>query len=127
MPMKRLMSRRTIFGLAAIVVLCSACGKSTPGSPTSPSISGSTISQSESPSAVQAPPSAPAPAATGAQIVGSVSADLSGVAGFRAVTTGLTVHIVNTSISALIDASGHFELNDVPEGDVELQFSGPGV
>ena len=47
--------------------------------------------------------------------------------GFRALSIGLTVSIVGTSISAVVEASGHFELNDVPEGDVELHFSGPGV
>jgi hypothetical protein len=116
-------SRMTV-GFAVAGVVMSACGKSSPGSPVAPSLGASTISQSATPT----PPSTPAAVSTGAQIVGSVIASSTGTgSGLRALSTGLTVRVTNTSIEGIVEASGHFELDDVPEGDVELEFTGPGV
>ncbi len=79
-------------------------------------------------------PTGPGPAAgSSAQIVGTVNgsaaapsapADASG-----AMTLGstLTVSVAGTSVAAPVDANGQFVLNNVPSGDLVLQFSGPGV
>lgn len=39
----------------------------------------------------------------------------------------LTVSIVGSSVSTPVDASGHFTLEDVQPGSVQLRFTGPGV
>lgn len=41
--------------------------------------------------------------------------------------SGLTVTVVGTDISAVLSGSGKFVLTDVPVGNVELRFSGPGT
>ena len=81
-------------------------------------------------------PTAPTPAAGGsattagmATISGAVQTGAAATpAAFRfgggAAITGVTVTIVGTTISATADASGRFTLNNVPPGDLQLQFSG---
>jgi CarboxypepD_reg-like domain/Domain of unknown function (DUF5666) len=100
--------------LSIVVALAgAACGKgSTPASPSS--------------SATGAAPQ-PAAAATGATIAGTVvsSAGAQSVRSMGGAT--INVSIVGTNISATIDASGTFTLQNVPSGDVTLAFSGNGI
>jgi hypothetical protein len=42
-------------------------------------------------------------------------------------STTLTVSVVGTSVSAMVDGRGNFTLTNVPAGDVTLSFSGTGV
>jgi hypothetical protein len=42
--------------------------------------------------------------------------------GTSAATSEITVTIVGTSLSAVVDASGFFQLTGVPSGDVQMQF-----
>jgi uncharacterized protein DUF5666 len=98
-----------LFGL---VVLTTACGNHSPASPTSPSTT---------PSAAAAP--APAPvSASGATVVG-----VSGASRIRTLATSLTVSVSGSSISSPVDNAGHFTLQNVPAGHVELRFTGAGV
>jgi uncharacterized protein DUF5666 len=102
--LKRLTPRSAIAALFSLALIA-GCGHS-PGSPTGPSSSSS----------------------TGATISGSVRSG----AAMLAVTnggaiTGITVTIVNTSITSGVDAAGRFNLTNVPAGALQLRFSGPGV
>src|SRR5215204_3034489 len=92
-----------IFPVLFLTTLATACGGS---SPTSPDATG----------------------ATGASITGSVRSGASNAltaASTGGAITGLTVTVVGTSISSGLDASGRFNLKNVPAGDLQLQFSGP--
>ena len=42
-------------------------------------------------------------------------------------TTHITVTVVGTSVTTVVDGAGQFTLNDVPPGTVQLRFSGSGV
>jgi hypothetical protein len=42
-------------------------------------------------------------------------------------STGLTVTVIGTNITAAVDGSGRFVLENVPTGDVRLRISGVGV
>lgn len=42
-------------------------------------------------------------------------------------TSGMTVTVVGTDISVSVSGSGKFTLNNVPSGDIQLQFSAPGI
>jgi hypothetical protein len=94
------------------VVVTIACGKHD-GSPAAPSSS------------------APAAAASGgATIAGQVtsgSAGTSSMAAHTSAVTGLTVSVVGTSASAVVDASNRFVLQNVPDGDRQLKFTAPGI
>jgi uncharacterized protein DUF5666 len=97
--------------LSIVVALAgAACGKSS--TPASPSGGG-------------APQ--PAGSATGATIAGAIVSS-SGAQSIRPMGgAAITVSVVGTTISATIDASGSFMLQNVPSGDVTLAFSGNGV
>ena len=60
-------------------------------------------------------PTAPTGGA-GATIAGSVSRSTGG-------SSGLMVSITGTSLSATVESNGHFQINRVPNGDVQLKFS----
>ncbi len=67
---------------------------------------------------------------SGATINGSISGAIPTTAtlGFAGLDgPGLTVTIVGTNLSAVVDASGNFTINNVPDGDVQLRFSGTGT
>ena len=102
--------RRGFLLCALATVLASvACGASASLSPTAPSGVGS-------------------PSSAGATISGQVNHG-SGLAQVtNASTSGaITVTIVGTNISATVDGLGRFTLSGVPEGTLQLQFSGPGT
>src|SRR5258705_2490404 len=100
------------------------CSRSNPASPISPGRGGGSRSTA---AASGDAPVTQAAVTTGASITGSVSTDVSTTNSFRALSAGFIVRIVGTSIEAIVETSGYFELHDVPEGNVELQFIGPGV
>ena len=119
------------FGLLVVIASVTACGGSNDGSRTSPL----------APSAVLASQS-------GATIVGtvadvssaSVSSSLTSVFASLVMPTVLaaqsgdgpasgqiTVTVIGTIISAPVDDTGTFILNNVPPGNVELRFTGGGL
>ena len=112
--------RRTTTGVLlvfTVATLLTACNGSKSGSPLAPTNSGA--------GAVVLPPPS---VTTGASIAGLVKADATSAAlRIRTASTGLSVHLVGSTIDAAVDGSGHFELTNVPEGDAHLQFTGPGV
>jgi len=105
MQVAELPSMTTPLKLAAVCVLAiaTACGGKSPTSPADSPTTGASITGS----ILSGGPSARTSASTGQAI------------------TGVTVTIVGTSITSGLDASGRFNLKNVPPGDVELQFSGP--
>jgi len=77
-------------------------------------------------------PASPDSAGAGAVVTGSViSSGSSAVAarplGVTAVTAGLSVSIAGTNLTSGVDSTGHFAFQDVPGGDRQLHFTGPGV
>lgn len=122
--------------VSAVVLgsLCAACNGSAPGSPTAPSVGTTTLSApietaaAATPSATSpTPPTTPA-ISNGASISGSVNASAGALSfNVNALTVGLTVRVVGTSIEAAVAGSGYFELKDVPEGNIQLHFSGAGI
>lgn len=96
----------------ACAMLVVACGKSDSKSPVSPSASASAPTRGG--------------VVTGATISGTIltAARASSV---RPAGVALTVSIVGTSINAMVDASGHFTLQNVPSGDLTLAFMGSGI
>ena len=105
--------KRLALLLLAVTVGAAACGRS--ASPTSPSAASS----------------------TSATINGTVNST-TGSAGTFGLTTGftagdaastvpvgLTVTIVGTNITAIVDGTGHFELKGVPPGNADLRFNAP--
>jgi Domain of unknown function (DUF5666) len=79
----------------------------------------------------------PAPGATtGATIAGVVTSGTLGVASTAAgrplihpaaVSGGIVVSIMGSSMSTMVDASGQFRLQNVPSGDVTLVFTAAGI
>lgn len=84
-------------------------------------------------SSTSSSPSAPSSNGSGAVISGSLTSgqavsSLSSV-GIRpaAVGTGLTITIVGTSMSTVVNSAGQFTFTNVPGGNVTLRFTGSGV
>jgi hypothetical protein len=65
----------------------------------------------------------------GATVAGMVNANGAGALppGARNAAVTLTVTIVGTNLSADVEASGYFQINRVPSGNVRLQFTGATV
>ena len=78
-------------------------------------------------------PSAPSSNGSGAVINGSLTSGQAAAStqsiGIHpaAVGTGLTVTIVGTSMSTVINSSGQFTFTNVPGGNISLKFTGSGV
>jgi hypothetical protein len=106
------MNKGMIAALMVLAVVAAGCGKSGSTSPAGPSSS-----------ATPAPSGGPTNGS--ASISGTVLTG-SSTASFRPSGSSLTVTIVGTSISATLDGSGHFMLQNVPSGDLTLAFSGNG-
>ena len=66
-------------------------------------------------------PTAPSGAA-GTTIAGTVNVNGGAASAPGAAASGLTVTIVGTNLSAVVEASGYFQLAGVPSGNVRLQF-----
>ena len=68
---------------------------------------------------------------TGATISGTAKVSGSSPSGNSLRTaigsSGLMVTVEGTQIAGTVDASGHFTLEGVPSGDVQLHFEGPGI
>ena len=103
------------------VLLCGAAACSGKGSAESPL----------APSSPAGPPASPAPPATsGATIAGRVTGlgPGLGTSSFRVLgSSGATVTVVGTSLSAPIGSDGSFSISGVPSGEVTLQFSASGT
>jgi hypothetical protein len=106
---------RQVTGLAAAalsIALSAACGGrqgTSPAAPSSPLSAG-----------------APAPVSSGATIAGTVV----GASSASSVSTrgaGITVTVTGSSASSSVDAGGHFTLQNVPPGHVDLHFMGNGI
>jgi hypothetical protein len=94
------------------VVACGGHGPASPSAPTTPSMS--------------TPTPAPAPVVTGTTLSGTV-VGMSAASLYRTAGVSLTVTVSGTSLTATVDASGHFALQNVPAGNIELHFVGTGV
>lgn len=113
---RHFVSRRlVVLALAAVAAGTAACGHQ--DGPTAPT-SGS------SPSAPAA--SSPASVTAGATISGTV-VGVSSASTVRAQGTSITVSVMGSAASSVVDANGHFMLNNVPAGHVDLHFVGNGV
>jgi hypothetical protein len=97
------------------MLLCAACAQN--GSATS--------SLSSSNPVAPAPSAAPAGRAT---ITGTVARNITALSVRPlADATMLTVSVAGSSSAAIVDASGHFTLQNVPAGDLTLDFTGSGI
>ena len=92
--------------LVSFCVAGAACGG---GSPTEPGKSGSSGGAT----------------IAGTAAIASINKSINALSGVPA--AGLTVTIAGTSLSATTNASGYFEISDVPSGNVRLQFRQSGV
>jgi len=98
--------------VAAAAAVSSACNGSSPSSPSGAGASGSTSGA----------------VITGAIVAPSGSSAAGSTLGTTAATIpGLTVSVVGTSISSAVNAANRFSLSGVPGGDVQLQFTAPGL
>lgn len=104
---------RKFFALMIVLaVSATACNKADSKSPLSPSTTTS---------------ASPSGGGSGsASIAGTVVGGTSG-ASVQPMGSGLEVTIVGTSMSATVGSSGRFAFQNVPSGDVALQFTGSGV
>ena len=102
-----------------VALVSAACGGDASFAPTSPSSTGGRGVQGTS---------------TGTVITGTVNGFASSTTALSteavaatAATTPVTVTVVGTNMSTTIDRFGRFRLTDVPTGDVQLKFAGPGL
>jgi hypothetical protein len=66
-------------------------------------------------------------AASGATITGTLNRNLSALSVRPFADSTLTVSVVGSSATAIVDTSGRFSLQNVPAGDLTLQFEGAGI
>jgi hypothetical protein len=113
----RITNLRVLTLMIALAAIATACGSDASLSPTSPSAIGTR----------------PSRAASGAVITGTVSGmalstlSLSEGVTTAATTKPVTVTVVGTNISTVIDGAGRFHLDNVPPGDVRLRFTATGL
>ena len=103
--------------MATAAVFAIACGGHQTASPTAPSVVTPSVA-------------GPGPAATaGATISGTIVGGATTFATTRmsAFSAPMTVVVTGTTSSATVDASGHFILQNVPVGHVDLHFTGNGA
>src|SRR6185312_7370604 len=105
--MTRRPSRSFAWPLAAAVVLLAACAGQN-ASPTAPS----TVAGAS---------------ASGVTILGQVASGSSTAVRAASTGSGLTVLVAGTTLSTSVQGNGQFTLENVPPGDVSLQFTGPGT
>jgi len=108
--MRVVRSTITVFAFVLTAIVAAACGGSASLSPVAPSSStgGASISGTISGSAIAAPLAVEPGSFTMMDV------------------HGVTVTVVGTGISTTADNHGQFTLNNVPEGTVQLNFTGPG-
>ena len=108
-------ARFAVFACLLSSVAGAACGESF--SPTSPSGAGRGFG------------GAPSGAVITGTVTGVALATMSLTEGFTAAATTrpVTVTVVGTNISTVIDGSGKFRLDNVPAGDVMLRFTATGL
>jgi hypothetical protein len=107
-----------LISLLAIGVGTAACGGSSPSAPTQ----------------LSGPASSSTTTTNGATINGSITGaalaalSLDGPSGFASASgPALIVTVVGTTITAQVNPNGTFVLTNVPPGDIQLQFTGPGT
>jgi len=107
-------SSSIVVGISYLIAATLACGGNhQSSSPTTPSAASS---------------SAPSPSAVlGATINGTVTTTASRTSAWAQSTANLSVSVSGTATSAAVDGSGHFLLQNVPSGRVDLHFTGIGV
>lgn len=107
-----------LISLFAIGLSTAACGASSPSSPTQlsgPASSNTTITNGATING----------AVTGAALA---ALSLDGPSGFASASgPALIVTVVGTTITAQVNPNGTFVLSNVPPGDIQLQFTGPGT
>lgn len=96
--------------VAAVALGASACAGSGGGSPIDPSGGGGSNGPGAGPGAV-----------ISGTVIGRQSSAQSAAATLDG-TSALTVTVNGTSLTVTVSASGHFEISDVPPGNVELVF-----
>ena len=105
-----------LLSLIGTAVGSAACASSAPSAPTE-------LSAATTPTRI----------GNGATINGSItgpalSAVFPGGSGFASLAgPGLSVAVVGTSLAASVNPNGAFVLTDVPPGDIQLRFTGPGT
>ena len=100
-----LISTRGLFAASCLaLVAVVGCGGSSPTGPSEQS--GATIAGVVNGGNMSAATSAPSAGPTGA-----------------AAPSGMTVSVVGTTLSAVVDVLGHFQIAGVPSGDVQLRFT----
>lgn len=104
----QLKSRGTLVVTVLAAVFAAACGEWTPPAPTAPS------AFRENPT-------------TGANISGVVNGGTTTPSTLAASSSGMTVTVVGTNVSAAVSVSGKFVLKGAPAGTIVLRFTGPGV
>lgn len=105
----QLKSRGALVVTVLAAVFAAACGEWTPPAPTSPS-------------AFRDNPT------TGANISGVVNGGTTKSSStLAASTSGMTVTVAGTNVSAAVSVSGKFVLKGAPAGTIVLRFTGPGV
>ena len=103
--------------IIAAALLAAACGDSSrPASPLTPSPLSDVLPAVNGGTPPAAPGTSGSTGTSGAKVTGVVNGG-----------GGMTVTVAGTSIAATVDGSGHFALEGVPPGDVELRFSGAGL
>jgi uncharacterized protein DUF5666 len=84
--------------------------------------------QSASPAAPSsASPTAAAPAASAGATISGTVVGVSAPSGWTVHGAPLTVSVSGSTMSTSVDSSGHFTLQNVPSGHVDLHFTGSGV
>jgi len=91
----------------SLVVAAVGCGRNTPASPDSTGGAGAVV--------------------TGSVTSSGSSAVAARPLGVSAAPSGLSVSIAGTSLTTGVDSTGHFAFQDVPGGDRQLHFTGPGI
>src|SRR5918995_1816067 len=103
--------------LIALALGAGACGSSSPSAPSELSVSGSQTPAPGNRATINGAISGAA--LTALNLSGSSFASLAG--------PELTVTVIGTTITAPVKPNGTFVLTDVPAGDIQLHFTGPGT
>lgn len=83
--------------------------------------------QATSPAAPSSAAPAAAPAASAGATISGTVVGVSAPSGWTVHSAPLTVSVSGSTMSTSVDSSGHFTLQNVPSGHVDLHFTGSGV
>jgi len=99
---------------AVVLFLSAACAQNSPAT--------SSIANPVAPAQ-----NAASTAASGATITGTLTRNVSALSVRPFADSTLTVSVVGSSATAIVDTSGRFSLQNAPAGDLTLQFRGAGI